>query len=67
MIPVKSSHLKAVAYNPVTCKLFIRFQDGLYEYSGVPDYVYEELMSADSIGRYHYYSIKYSYPQKRIE
>ncbi|MCP3027740.1 KTSC domain-containing protein [Halobacillus sp. A5] len=67
MIPVKSSHLKAVAYNPETCKLVIRFKNSLYEYSGVPDFVYEELLSAESIDRYHHYSIQYSYPSKQIE
>ncbi|WP_082234986.1 KTSC domain-containing protein [Halobacillus massiliensis] len=69
MVPVKSTNLKAVRYDPQSCKLFVRFKNShsLYEYSGVPEYVYEELIAAKSLGKYHHLNIKYSYPYKRIE
>ncbi|MFG6149411.1 KTSC domain-containing protein [Halobacillus sp. B23F22_1] len=68
MVPVTSPNLKAVRYDPQSCKLYVRFKNQcIYEYSGVPIYVYEELIAADSKGRYHHSYIKYSYPYKRIE
>ena len=47
MIPVSSSDLAAVGYAGTT--LWISFHSGgLYEYSGVPQSVYESLMNAPS-------------------
>ena len=51
MTPVSSSNLSAVGYENGI--LYIQFHCGsLYCYYCVPEYVYQELMSAPSHGRY---------------
>lgn len=63
MIPVSSSDLAAVGYAGTT--LWISFHSGgLYEYSGVPQSVYESLMNAPSNGKYFHAHIKRSYPYR---
>lgn len=66
---VSSSNLKAVGYDPATKTLEIEFLNGgLYQYSGVPESVYQALMSASSHGQYFDNHIKkggYSYRKLR--
>ena len=65
MIPVSSSDLAAVGYAGTT--LWITFHSGgTYEYSGVPQSVYEALMNAGSKGKYFHAYIKRSYPYRKI-
>ena len=65
--PVTSSNLRAVGYNPTSRVLEIEFNDGsVYRYSGVPESVYRDLMSAGSHGRYFAAFIKGCYPYRRI-
>lgn len=65
MIPVSSSNLNSVGYENST--LYVRFNDGsLYSYSGVPEYVYNELMNASSKGRYLAAYVKGHYPYSKI-
>nr|DAH96251.1 MAG TPA: KTSC domain [Caudoviricetes sp.] len=65
MIPVASSNLAAVGYADNT--LWISFHSGgIYEYSNVPQSVYESLMNAPSKGKYFHAYIKRSYPYRRI-
>jgi hypothetical protein len=65
--PVSSSNLRAVAYDPTNKALFIEFHGGsVYEYSGVPSIVYDNLMAASSHGQYHAYNIKNVFPYRRI-
>lgn len=53
MVPVASSNLAAVGYDPLTGELHILFQNGrLYAYRGVPPSVYDGLLNAASKGRY---------------
>lgn len=65
---VGSSHLKAVGYDPATQTLEIEFLDGgLYQYSGVPESVYQGLMSASSHGQYFdQYIKKGGYPYRKL-
>lgn len=52
-IPVSSSNLRSVGYDPITQTLEVEFLNGgLYRYSGVPASVYSGLMSAASHGSY---------------
>jgi len=51
--PVRSSNLKSVGYDSATSKLEIEFDHGsIYQYSAVPESVYNQLMKASSYGRY---------------
>ncbi len=52
-IPVQSSNLRSVGYDRESGTLEIEFKSGrVYQYSGVPEEVYEGLMSASSHGTY---------------
>lgn len=57
--PVTSSDLAEVGYDAKTQTLEVLFhRGGVYRYFAVPPAVYEELMSAPSIGRYFAWHIK---------
>jgi len=67
MIPVNSSTLAFIGYDPDSATLQIEFKDGsLYEYFDVPQYVYDKLYSADSKGSYASKNIYKVYRQNRI-
>jgi len=56
---VDSSVLKAVKYDAGSETLTLQFVEGdVYEYSGVPQKVYDSLMAADSKGSYFQDNIK---------
>ena len=65
MFPVSSSNLESVGYeNGVLC---IAFHGGrIYEYTGVPESVYQGLMTASSHGKYFHAYICNVYPYNRI-
>lgn len=67
MIPVKSSDLRAVGYDPRSQILYIDFHSGgRYMYSGVPVSEHAALMAADSKGKYFAAHIKNVYPYQRL-
>jgi hypothetical protein len=55
MISVRSSAIAAVGYDPNMRLLRIRFTSGadIYDFCGVPQQVYEGLISAHSMGSYY--------------
>ena len=65
MISVSSSNLDSVGYENST--LYVRFKNAsLYSYSGVPEYIYKELMNASSKGHYLATYVKGHYPYSKI-
>ncbi|EJK9766270.1 KTSC domain-containing protein [Salmonella enterica] len=59
---VSSSDLRSVGFDPELNVLEIEFNSGgIYMYSGVPEYVYQDLMTASSKGRYFHANIKDKY------
>ncbi len=66
MIPVVSSNLSAVGYDPASRTLRVQFKSGCYDYSGVPESIYSGLLNAGSKGEYHAAYIKTSFPYKKI-
>ncbi len=65
MIPVSSSNLAAVGYENGI--LHVRFNSGaLYQYTGVPASIYQNLMNAASHGSYFAAHIRNVYPYRRI-
>ncbi|URN84003.1 KTSC domain-containing protein [Acetobacterium wieringae] len=65
MQPVSSSNISSIGYENGI--LYIRFHaGGLYSYSGVPESVYNSLMSASSHGGYLAAHIKGVYPYTKI-
>lgn len=67
-VPVQSSNLASVGYDPKTSTLEIEFHDGgIYQYSGVPPEVHQGLMNAASKGSYLDQNIKKAgYPYKKV-
>ena len=50
---VKSSNIVSAGYNPHNRKMFIKFHHGgVYEYSEVPEHVWDGFMMAESHGKY---------------
>ena len=67
MIPVSSSNLESVGYEPATQTLRIEFKNGgVYEYHNVPEAEYQGLMSASSKGSYHHQNIKDRYTYTKV-
>lgn len=65
--PVVSSNLSTVGYDPKSKTLEIEFKSGgVYQYLGVPEFVYTGLMSASSKGKYFANSIKDVYPFVKV-
>ena len=67
MIPVESSNLSAVGYEPASSVLTIQFKSGgVYEYFAVPQAVYRQLLGSASVGSYFASSIRPLYPWRRL-
>jgi len=59
MHEVDSSAVQAVGYDVETQTLRVRFNSGhTYDYQGVPQGTYDELMAVDSVGRFLHRHIK---------
>lgn len=66
-IPVKSSNLKEIAYDPDERILGVRFLNGTeYEYKNIPPQIFEGLKNADSKGTYLARYVKGIYLYKRV-
>mgnify|MGYP002336510248 CR=1 FL=1 len=66
-VSVVSSNLRSVGYDPATAVLEVEFHGGgVYHYYGVPDSVYQGLMSAASKGGYLADHVKGVYRYRRI-
>ena len=66
---VDSSLLKSLGYDGGTSTLEVEFHNGaVYTYDGVPEEVYSEVMSAESVGKAFNRLVKSegSYPYKRV-
>ncbi len=54
MIPVSSSAISSVGYDPETQKMQIKFKQGrIYSFCRVPQHVFNGLLSASSKGEYY--------------
>jgi hypothetical protein len=64
---VSSTNLAAVGYDATTQTLEVEFHGGrVYQYYGVPQQMYEELMQAPSAGKFFNVYVKERYPYSRI-
>jgi KTSC domain len=65
--PVRSRDLALVGYDPITSILEVVFRaGGVYRYQGVPENVYQELMSAPSHGTFFQRHVKAQYPFVKV-
>jgi hypothetical protein len=63
MLPIESSAIEALDYEPTRCKLFVTFSGGAtYSYAGVPAVKWRDLLAAESRGRFVNTVIKPHYP-----
>ncbi|MEB2787274.1 KTSC domain-containing protein [Algoriphagus persicinus] len=64
---VESSNLASIGYDAENEILEVEFNHGgVYQYFDVPEYVYEELMSADSHGVYFSANIRNDYEYEKM-
>lgn len=62
MIPVRSSAIAAIGYDPRTMQMKIRFVEGhTYDFCGVPAHVFQGLLHAPSKGKYYSQHIRDRY------
>jgi KTSC domain len=67
MIPVESSLIAAVGYDPFTHTLTVEFKrGGKYLYRGVSPEVYDDFMAAESIGKFFLSKIKGSFDWEKL-
>ena len=66
--PVHSTNIRSVGYDPGKNTLELEFHSGgVYQYSGVPETIYQGFMRAVSKGTYFHDHIKGRYPDRRVE
>ena len=67
-IPVKSSNIEAIAYDPSKKILSVKFhKSGIYHYEDVPELMYREMLEAESAGKYFSEYIKGIFDYKKGE
>jgi len=65
---VSSSDIHSVGYNSELKVLEIKFHSGgIYQYSDVPEMIYNALMTASSHGKYFHRNIKNQYRYRKVK
>ena len=68
MMPVSSSNVVALGYDSANQIVYVQFVDNrLYIYKNVPEWDYQGLVNAPSIGSYLHRNFKNVYAYERIE
>lgn len=65
-VAVSSSNLVSVGYDAESMTLEVEFKNGIYQYYDVPEYIYDELMSAASVGSYLHHNVKSTFSYAEI-
>jgi len=66
-IPVSSSNLQSVGFDPDSSTLEIEFKGGaVYQYQGVPQAEFDAFMNASSLGKYFHANIKDRYATVKL-
>lgn len=66
-LKVSSSNLASIGYDSSSNTLQIEFNSGtIYNYSNVPEIIYDELMSASSHGKYFHANIRTDFRCRKI-
>ena len=63
---VESGNVISIGYEEDSSTLEVEFNSGIYRYYGVPSYIYDELIGADSKGSYLHQNIKSSYSYEKV-
>ena len=68
MIEVTSSNIESVGYDNDEQTLFVKFKSGTtYSYSEVLVEIYDEMLQADSKGKYFYANIRNVYSFEKVD
>ncbi len=68
MTPVSSSNVSEIGYNEENQEVYVRFLNGsIYVYKGVPQFEFDGLLNAPSVGSYLHRNYKNVYPYERVE
>lgn len=68
MVPVDSSNLASVGYDPDSRDLHVRFKSGAtHRYAGVSAEHHAGLMASDSKGKYFHANIRNAYPSEKVD
>ncbi|HAX79943.1 MAG TPA: KTSC domain-containing protein [Cyanobacteria bacterium UBA11372] len=68
MLPVDSTMANSIGYDPDRQLLQIEFKNGsVYEYEGVDEETWEDLLETNSPGRYYNREIKGNYRSRRLD
>jgi hypothetical protein len=62
--PVRSSNIRSIGYQDKT--LEIEFKNGIYQYLDVPETTYQEMMMAQSHGRYFHANVRNRYQSRKV-
>jgi hypothetical protein len=66
MIPMPSSTIAAIGYDPTAKTMTIAFKSGgTYHYAGVPHDIHSGLTSAASVGKYFHAHVRGKYPSNK--
>lgn len=65
-IPVSSSNLQAIRYDPAAQTLELEFATGRYEYADVPQTVVDQLLAAPSAGKFVHQRVKDVYDVRKV-
>jgi hypothetical protein len=66
-IPVDSSNIASIGYDPGSQTLQVEFQGGrVYQYFDVPEGVFQEFLAASSKGKFFHANIKGSFRYARV-
>ena len=66
-IAITSTSMISIGYDATAEILEIEFmKGGAYQYSGVPESVYDEMMNSDSKGKYYHANINKKYPFSKV-
>jgi hypothetical protein len=64
--PVTSSNVVSIGYDSQAETLEVEFKSGVYQYYNVPQSIYDQMMVADSIGKFLNVYIKPVYPYSKV-
>ncbi|MTF39064.1 KTSC domain-containing protein [Cyanobacterium aponinum 0216] len=55
MIPVNSTAISAIGYEPMTKTMNVKFRNNnrIYTFCGVPSFIFDDFISANSKGQYY--------------
>ena len=64
--PVTSTNVVSVGYDATTETLEVEFKNGVYQYYNVPQPIYDQMITSESVGKFLHVYIKPMYPCAKV-